>query len=406
MNFPALKNKNYRIYIGGQSLSLIGTFMQQLAMSWMIFKLTNSPMWLGIAGFCAQIPMFLFGLFAGIIVDHVNRHKLLMWTQALAAIQALLLAALTLSGTVTIYHLLALEFFLGTVNAFDMTTRQAFVVELIENKKDLPNAIAINSSVMNLSRLLGPAIGGSMIAFIGEGMCFLLNGISYISVLTALYFMKVKSYVPPKFRINETLKELNIGFEAIFKNPHNRAIIFFLTFVSFFGMPYTAFFPALAQKAHNANASALGLIGSCVGVGSLISALYLSSRRGKPTLAKSVAISSVVFAFTLILISRVSFFPIILLGVFMTGMTLVMQLASCNTMIQSTVDDDKRGRVMSFFNVSLLGITPIGSLLMGYTAEHLSLETALLINGCFCLIGALLFWRKSVVINDYIENKT
>lgn len=405
MNFPALSNKNYRIYISGQSLSLIGTFMQQLAMSWMIFKLTNSPMWLGIAGFCAQIPTFIFGLFAGIIVDHVDRHKLLMWTQGLAAAQAFTLAALTLTGNVTLVHLLFLEFFLGTINAFDMTTRQAFVVQLIEDKKHLPNAIAINSSIMNLSRLIGPAIGGALISVVGEGICFLINGISYISVLTALYFMKVKSYIPPKFNPKDIFKELNVGFETIFKNPHNKSIILFLVTLSFFGFPYTAFFPAMAQSAPKADATALGLISSFVGIGSLVSALYLSGKRGLPTLAKTVGISGIIFSLTLIILSRVENFSLVLMCVFITGMTLIMQLASCNTMIQSTVDDNKRGRVMSFFNVSLLGIAPIGSLVMGFMAEHLTLKNAILINGCICLIFAILFYKRSESINEYVRAK-
>lgn len=406
MIFPALENKNFRIYIGGQSISLIGTFMQQLAMSWMIYHLTQSPKWLGIAGFTAQIPTLIFGLFSGVIVDHVNRHRLLMLTQCLAALQAITLAVLTLTGTVALWHLLALEFFLGTVNAFELTTRQAFVVQLIDNKKDLPNAITINSSVIQLSRLLGPAIGGSLIAIIGEGMCFLINGISYLSVFFALYSMKVKEYIPPKFERNKFLHELNVGFKTIYSNPNNRAIIIFLLIISFFGMPYAAFFPALAQKAANPSAQALGWISSCVGVGSLMSALYLSTRKGSPTYAKVASFAAFLFAIALLSISFLNSFAIILFFVFLTGATLVLQLASCNIMIQSTIDDDKRGRVMSIFNISLLGVAPLGSLLMGYVAEHLSLEKAMLINAIFCLLGALYFLSKSNKVNEYVATKT
>lgn len=405
MNFPALQNKNFRIYISGQSISLIGTFMQQLAMSWMIYRLTESPKWLGIAGFTAQIPTLIFGLFTGVIVDHVNRHRLLMMTQCLAALQAITLAVLTLTGTVALWHLLVLEFFLGTVNAFELTARQAFVVQLVDNKKDLPNAITINSSVIQLSRLLGPAIGGSLIAIIGEGMCFLINGISYISVFIALYFMKVKKYVPPKFERNQFFNEMGVGFKTIFTNPNNRAIVVFLLVISFFGMPYAAFFPALAQKAVHPGAQALGWISSCVGVGSLTSALYLSTKKGAPTLAKIASFAAFVFAIALLSISFLSSFAIILFFVFLTGATLVLQLASCNIMIQSTIDDDKRGRVMSIFNISLLGVAPLGSLLMGYVAEHLTLEIAMLINAIFCLLGALYFLSKSNTVDQYVLSK-
>lgn len=404
MNFPALENKNYRIYISGQFVSLIGTSMQQLAMSWMIYKLTNSPMWLGLAGFSAQIPMFIFGLFAGVIVDHVDRHKLLIWTQALAALQAIILAILTFTGHVSLAHLIILDFTLGTINAFDMTTRQAFVVQMVKSKKDLPNAIAINSSVMNLTRLLGPAIAGGMIALVGEGMCFLINGISYIAVLLALLNLQVEKYTPPAFHHTKIISNLKVGYEAIFKNENNRAILFFLVFISLFGIPYTTFFPAIAAKA-GGGSQALGWISSSVGIGSLISALYLSNRRGAPTLAKIVAGAGIAFSIFLIILSRLDNFQFILFSVFTTGMSMMLQLASSNTMIQSTADDDKRGRMMSFFNVGLLGIAPFGSLLMGFSAEHLGLHTALLINGVICLIGALIFYQKAPKINEYVLSK-
>lgn len=379
--------------------------MQQLAMSWMIYRLTNSPMWLGFAGFSAQLPMFIFGLFAGVIVDHVDRHKLLIWTQALAAVQAILLAVLTFTGHVTLAHLIILDFTLGTINAFDMTTRQAFVVQMVGSKKDLPNAIAINSSVINLTRLLGPAIAGAMIAFVGEGMCFLINGISYIAVLLALMNLKVTPYAPPAFNPRKIFSNFKVGYEAIFKNEHMRAVIFFLTFISLFGIPYTTFFPAIAAKVPGGGARALGWISSCVGIGSLVSALYLSNRRGAPTLARIVGGAGIAFSIFLIILSRLDHFQFILFSVFTTGMSMMLQLASSNTMIQSTVDDDKRGRVMSFFNVALLGIAPFGSLLMGFSAEHLSLHTALLINGVICLIGASLFFKKAPMINEYILSK-
>ena len=403
MHLPALKHRSYRIYISGQFISLMGTSMQQLAMSWMIYRMTNSPMWLGVAGFAAQIPVFIFGLFAGVVVDHVNRHKLLIWTQVLAGIQALTLAALTFSGKITLTHLLVLDFTLGTINAFDMTTRQAFVVQIVKGKENLPNAIAINSSVTNLTRLLGPAIAGMLIALVGEGMCFLINGISYIGVVTALLYMKVDPYVPLKFHPNKIISGLKVGFEATWKNEDIRNILMFLSFMSLFGLPYVTFFPAIAKEVAGGDAHALGWITSCVGIGSFVSALYLSNRKGKPELARIVGGAGIIFSILILILSRLDNFHFILMTVFGTGMMMMLQLASSNTMIQSTVDDDKRGRVLSFFNVSLLGIVPFGSLLMGFMAERLGLHTALLINGGFCLIGALLFFSKGKKINEYVS---
>lgn len=407
MNFPALKHKNYRIYISGQFISFMGTSMQQLAMSWMIYKLTNSPFWLGFAGFIAQLPMFLFGLFAGVIVDHVNRHKLLMWTQALAGIQALALAALTFSGEITLVHLLILDFTLGTINAFDMTTRQAFVVQIVKGKQDLPNAIAINSSVTNLTRLLGPAFAGFLIAYVGEAWCFLINGISYIAVLTALFYMKVDPYIPVLFHPKKILTGLKVGFDSTFKDENVRNILFFLSFLSFFGMPYVIFFPAIAAHIPNGGSHALGWITSAVGVGSFLSALYLSSRKNKPALARIVGAAGMIFGLLLILLSNLNNFYFILFSVFSTGMAMMLQLASSNTMIQSTVDDDKRGRTLSFFNVSLLGVVPFGSLVMGYSAEHLGLQRALLINGIIMVIGAsVFFFKKAQKINEFVMLKS
>lgn len=403
MAFPALKHRNYRVYISGQFISLMGTSMQQLAMSWMIYRMTNSPMWLGIAGFSAQIPMFIFGLFAGVIVDHVDRKKLLIWTQILAGLQAFVLAALTFSGEITLAQLLILDFTLGTINAFDMTTRQAFVVQVVKGKQDLPNAIAINSSVTNLTRLLGPAFAGAMIAMVGEGMCFLINGVSYIAVLIALLYLKVDPHIPVEFHARKVMSGLKVGFDATFKNESIRNILLFLGFISLFGIPYTSFFPAIAAKVPNGGANALGWITSCVGIGSFLSALYLSNRKGLPTLARIVGASGIAFSLFLIVLSRLDNFHFILFSVFTTGMTMMLQLASSNTMIQSTVDDDKRGRVLSFFNVSLLGIAPFGSLIMGFSAEHLGLHTALLINGLVCLVGASIFFLyKAQKINDYV----
>jgi MFS family permease len=399
---PALKHRNYKVYLSGQFVSLIGTWMQQLAMSWMVFRLTNSTFWLGISGFASQIPMFLFGLFAGVIVDHVDRHKLLIWTQSLSALQAFTLAALTFSGKITLTQLIILNFTLGIINCFDITGRQSFVIQLIKDKKDLPNAIAINSSIVNMTRLIGPAIAGATIAALGEGMCFLLNGISYIAVLFALFNIKVDKVKKLKFNIHKIFENINIGYRSTFDNPSISAAILFVAFTCFFGTPYVNFMPALAAKLPQGGAHTFGWISTSTGLGSLVGALYLAYRKGPPDLAAIIAFGALIMGFFLILLSRVHTLGLVLCVVFMIGLGMMLQLSSTNTVIQTLVDDDKRGRVMSFLTLALFGTAPFGSLLMGSMAEHLTLEKTFLINGIICFIGSLFFIKRAEKINAHI----
>ena len=399
---PALKHRNYKIYLSGQFVSLIGTWMQQLAMSWMVYKLTNSAFWLGVSAFSAQIPMFLFGLFAGVIVDYVDRHKLLIWTQSLSALQAFTLAALTLSGKINLTELIILDFTLGTINCFDITGRQSFVVQMIKNKSDLPNAIALNSSIVNMTRLIGPAIAGAMIATVGEGMCFLINGISYIAVLIALFSINVDKLKKKRFEIKKIFTNIIDGYHATFDNPSIRSVLIFVAFMCFFGTPYITVFPALAKTIPNGGAHTLGWISAATGLGSLVGALYLANRKGPPDLGGIIAFGGLNLGVFLIMLSRMSTLPLMLVCVFMTGMGMMLQLSSTNTVIQTLADDEKRGRVMSFLTLALFGSAPFGSLLMGSMAQHLGLHTTFLINGIICVIGAYLFIRRAPGINAQI----
>lgn len=376
--------------------------MQQLAMSWMIYRLTNSAFWLGIAGFASQIPMFLFGLFAGVIVDHVDRHKLLIWTQTFSALQAFTLAALTFSGKITLTQLIILNFTLGIINCFDITGRQSFVIQLIKDKKDLPNAIAINSSIVNMTRLIGPAIAGATIASVGEGMCFLLNGFSYIAVLLALFHIKVDKVKKLQFNVKKIFENINIGYHSTFDNPSISAVIIFVAFTCFFGTPYINLIPALAAKLPNGGAHIFGWISASTGLGSLVGALYLSYRKGPPDLGGIIGIGALNMGFFLVLLSRVHNLGLVLFAVFMIGLGMMLQLSSTNTVIQTLVEDDKRGRVISFLTLALFGTSPFGSLLMGSMAEHLGLEKTFFINGIICFIGALFFIKKSTKINAHI----
>ncbi|MDD4974072.1 MAG: MFS transporter [Bacteriovorax sp.] len=399
---PALKHKNYKIYLSGQFVSLIGTWMQQLAMSWMIYRLTNSAFWLGVSGFASQIPLFLFGLFAGVIVDHVDRHKLLIWTQSLSALQAFILAALTFSGKINLTELIMLNFTLGLINCFDITGRQSFVVQMIKKHEDLPNAIALNSSIVNMTRLIGPAIAGASIALVGEGMCFLINGVSYIAVLIALFFIKVEKVKNKKFRINKIFENISIGYHSTFDNSSMSFVILFVAFISFFATPYLNLLPALAATLSGSGAHTLGLLSASTGLGSLVGALYLAYRKGPPDLGGIIAFGGLNLAVFLVVLSRVQFLPYILIATFMAGLGMMLQLSSTNTVIQILVEDDKRGRVMSFLTLALFGTAPFGSLLMGYMAEHLGLHMTFLINGLISVVGAYFFVSKASSINAQI----
>jgi len=400
--FPALKHRNYKIYLSGQFVSLIGTWMQQLAMSWMVYRLTKSAFWLGVSGFSSQIPMFIFGLFAGVIVDHVDRHKLLIWTQTLSALQAFTLAALTLTGKINLTELILLNFTLGCINCFDITGRQSFVVQMVKNREDLPNAIALNSSIVNMTRLIGPAIAGAAIASVGEGMCFLLNGISYVAVLIALFSIKVEKVKRLKFNINKIFDHIKVGYHSTFDNEAISAVILFVAFISFFGSPYINVFPALAASLPGGGAHTLGYISAATGLGSLVGALYLAYRKGPPDLGGIIAFGGLNMGAFLVALSFVQSLPLVLVCVFMSGMGLMLQMSSTNTIIQTLVEDDKRGRVISFLTLGLFGTAPFGSLMMGSMAEHMGLSRTFLINGSVCLVGAYFFIKKANTINSVI----
>lgn len=401
--FSALRHRNFRLYLTGQFVSLIGTWMQQMATSWLVFRLTKSSLWLGLAGFSAQIPMFLFAFVAGAVADHVNRHKLIIWTQSLSAVQALILAGLAITNRITITEILLLNFALGLINAFDMSGRQSFIVQMVRGRDDLPNAIALNSSVVNSTRLIGPAIAGAAIAAFGEGVCFLLNAVSYLAVLVALVLIRVERPAVPQR--GQLFKLIEVGFQAAYRSLSVRAILILLAYMSLIAMPYITLFPALALRVPNGDVHTLGWISTFGALGALFGTLYLASRKGPPRLGRVTAFSGLVFGVALVLMAFAKTLPILLVSVTLGGFAMFSLLASGNTVIQSLVDDDKRGRVMSFFNFSFLGVAPFGSLLLGATAERLGLSTALLIHGILCLIGALYFYSKSAVINQEVSLK-
>ena len=402
--FRTLGSRNYRLFFTGQSISLIGTWMQRVAMSWLVYHLTSSEFLLGLVSFLGLIPVFVLSPFAGVLADRVHRLHLLIATQALAMLQALLLAVLVMTGLVRIGHIMALAAFLGLINAFDTPIRQAFTAELIEKKEDLGNAIALNSAMFNGARMVGPTMAGLLVALFGEGVCFLLNGISYLAVLAALLRMKI----PPaakRTQPQKLLKGLQEGFSYSFGFAPIKAVLFLLMTVGIMGMPYMVLMPVFAKDILHGGSRTLGFLMGAAGGGALCGAIYLAQRKTVAGLERVIPLVAGMFSLAMIgfALSRHQWLSLLLL--FIIGFGVMVQMASSNTILQTIVDDDKRGRVMSFYVMCVMGTAPIGSLLAGAVAERLGTPETLVIGGVCCLVGALVFMLKLRVIREMIRPK-
>ena len=389
----ALESRNYRLFFAGQAISLVGTWMTQIATVWLVYDLTNSALWLGVVGFSSQIPSFLISPFGGILVDRWNRHRILIITQILAMIQSLTLAALALTGVMQIWHIILLSLFQGLITAVDSPARQAFVPEIIERKEDLGNAIALNSSVFNGARLVGPAIAGLLIASVGAGVCFLIDGLSYIAVIAGLLAMKLK---PRKIATHTTnvWQRLIEGFSYAFGFPPIRAILLLLALFSFMGMPYTILIPIFAKNILQGSAETLGFLMTAVGVGALVGGVYLSSRFTVIGLGKIIAIAPAIFGTALVIFSQSRILWLSLFMMFLVGFGGILQIASSNTILQTIVEDDKRGRLMSLYTMSFLGILPFGNLASGALADKIGAPDTLMIGGFCCILGSLVFSKQ------------
>jgi MFS family permease len=387
----ALRHRNYRLFFSGQTVSLIGTWMTRIATSWLVYRLTRSSLLLGLVGFAGQIPSFLLAPLAGVLVDRWNRHRLLVVTQILAMLQSAALAVLALTGVINIWHVLALSLFQGVINAFDMPGRQSFVVEMVEKREDLPNAIALNSSMVNAARLLGPSLGGVIIAAVGEGWCFAIDAASYLAVIASLLLMRLTPRPRSASRGTSVLPELRAGFSYVAGSPPIRSILLLLALVSLVGMPYTVLMPVFASSILHGGPHTLGFLMAATGVGALLGAFFLANRRSVLGLGKIVPLMSAVFGAGLIgfALSRVLWLSIPLL--FITGLGFMVQMAASNTLLQTLVDDDKRGRVMSFYTMAFMGTTPFGSLLAGVLAQRIGAPETLMLGGAGCLAAALWF---------------
>jgi MFS family permease len=390
----ALRHPNYRLFFSGQSISLIGTWMTRIATSWLVYRLTGSALLLGIVGFAGQIPSFVLAPFAGVLVDRWNRHRLLVVTQILALLQSLAMALLALTGLIKIWHIVALSVFQGLINAFDMPARQAFVVEMVDRREDLANAIALNSSMVNVARLLGPSIGGVVIAAVGEGWCFMIDAISYLAVIASLLLMSLSPRSSRQTSNANIFQQLREGWTYTVNFAPIRNVLLLLALVSLVGMPYTVLMPIFASQTLHGGPNTLGLLMAASGVGALIGAMFLAARKTVLGLGKFIPLMAGTFGVGLVTVSftRVVWLALVLMVV--TGLGFMVQMAVSNTVLQTIVEEDKRGRVMSFYTMAFMGTAPFGSLLAGSVAERIGVPYTLMFGGIGCVLGALWFARS------------
>ena len=389
----ALRAPNFRLFFSGQSISLIGTWMTRIATSWLVYRLTGSAWLLGIVGFMGQIPTFLLAPFAGVWVDRWNKRSVLVWTQALAALQSLALAALTLTHRITIRDILALSVMQGLINAFDMPGRQAFLVEMVDDKRDLGNAIALNSSIVNVARLIGPSLAGMVIALYGEGWCFLVDGISYFAVIASLLAMRLRPIVVAESR-DTVLQQLREGWQYVSGFLPIRNLLLLFAVVSLMGMPYTVLMPVFASRVLHGGPHTLGFLMGAAGVGALVSAVLLALRKSVKGLLKMVPISAALFGAGLVSFGFSHILWLSLTLMLFVGFGMMQGMAASNTIIQTLAPADKRGRVMSFYTMAFVGMAPFGSLLAGGLAHVMSASWAVVITGSCCILGAVWFWRQ------------
>ena len=363
--------------------------MQQIAMSWLVYKLTGSVFLLATVTFMAQIPILVVTPFMSVFVDRFNRRKILILTQGLSMIQALLMAILTLTGIIEVWHILLLSLFIGCINALDNPTRQAFYPSLVP-KENLSNAIALNSAVINGSRLIGPAVGGVLIGIFGEGLCFLLNGVSYIGVIAALFMMRLPSFIP-NVRHQNMFADIREGFSYVAGDVPIRTLLLLMSVISFFGLPLMTFIPAYVKDILLGESEMLGILLSSIGIGSFSAAIYLAARKSVVGLGKVVTISGVILGLGLGIMSFVAIPWIAVLLCIPIGFAIISTVASINTLLQTLSDEDKRGRVMGYLAMTFTGIAPVGSMTLGVLEKFTGLPSIIMISGICCISGALTF---------------
>jgi MFS family permease len=399
----ALRHRNFRLFFGGQSVSLIGTWMTRVATSWLVYRLTGSALLLGTVGFVGQIPTFLLAPFAGVWVDRLDRRNVLLWTQVLAAVQSLVLAWLTLSKRITIGEVLVLSALQGLINAFDMPARQAFLVQMVEERRDLGNAIAINSSMVNMARLVGPSLAGLLMAARGEGDCFLIDGLSYLAVIASLLMMRIKPLPAKTGPSTSMVAQLKEGWQYVSGFMPVRSILLLFAISSLMGMPYVVLMPIFAAKVLHGGPHTLGYLMGAAGVGALISALSLALRRSVLGLGRMIPIAAGCFGVGLILFGLSHVIWLSLLMMLVTGFGMMQGMAASNTIIQTIVPEDRRGRVMSYYTMAFVGMSPFGSLLAGGLAHKIGAPHTVILTGSAVILGAIWFATRLPAIREEIR---
>jgi MFS family permease len=403
----ALRHRNFRLFFGGQTISLTGTWMTRIATAWLVYRLTHSALLLGTVSFAGQIPTFIIAPFAGVWIDRLDRRQVLVWTQTLAMAQSLALAALTFTGRISVIWILGLSIMQGVINAFDMPGRQSFMVQMVGDRADLGNAIAINSSMVNVARLIGPSLAGMVIAASNEAWCFLIDGISYMAVIASLLMMRLN--VPEVRRIaKSTLAELVEGWTYVAGSVPIRTILMLFAAVSLMGMPFVVLMPVFAAKVLNGGPHTLGFLMGAMGVGALVSALSLAARKSVRGLIRMIPMAAGVFGIGLIGFGLSHIFWLSMLTVMVAGAGMMLGMAASNTIIQTLVSEDKRGRVMSYYTMAFVGMVPFGSLLAGTMAHAIptarlwiaagpplaGAQWTVIINGAVVVAGSAWFFTQ------------
>lgn len=412
--FSAFKSRNYRLYFSGQSISLIGTWMQKTAVSWVIYSETHSKFMLGLTLFASLFPSFIFSFLGGVVSDRYNRYKLLLITQVASMIQAVLLTLLIFFRHYSVWEIIALSALLGLINAFDVPARQSLVYEMVDDKADLPNALALNSSMVNLSRLIGPGIAGLALEKFGDDICFGLNAVSFIAVIGSLLMMKLPKYTPKPHNKN-VLGDLKEGFLYIKQTPSIALVLLMLALISLLVLPYSTLIPVYAKDIFKGTASTFGVIDSVIGLGAFCGAIYLASLKPGRNLRKILARNTVIFGIGLVLFSHATNYPLALLFSAVVGFGMMSQITISNTLIQTTVDPAMRGRVISFYAMAFFGMQPLGGLLVGTISQWIGTPDTVMIQGIITLLIGVVLYRflkkererkLAVISSPELEDKT
>lgn len=401
--FRALKNHNFRLFFIGQSVSLIGTYIQNLALGWLVYKLTNSAFLLGVVGFAGQIPALVLTPFAGVYADRLNRRKVLITTQSISMLMSFVLAILYFTGAIQVWHIIAISLVNGMSISFDTPFRHAFLFDMVGERELLQNAIALNSTLINSARFIGPTIGGFIIALVAEGWCFFINGVSFLAVITSLLCMHVRPGNAAHER-KPILRELADGIRYSYNFRPIRYLLLLVVGIGFFGMPFQNFMPVFARDILHGDSQTLGLLTGALGAGAMLSAIFLASRKTVSVIPRIILVTSLIFGCGLIAFSLSTSIGLSVVLIFGTGLGMTAQFAATNTLIQHIVDDDKRGRVVSLYGMSFMGITPLGSLLLGALAPKFGVQITLVAAGLFCLLTTSLFWRKLPIIKQTAQS--